>query len=200
MSDLQVGDGSPIYQVSNPAAKKLADLLSTKQDLDLAKQFVEMSIGQATSPVKIAFFMAAHVNYRRAFNRPQGGLWAKDVEALGSEAVEIHDFYYAQADKLVAHSVNAFETVKIGVWLKDERLAGVANIGMRFTGYPDDEYRKWAQLIDSLVSGPLWAKTDKAYYEVADAVRELPVSQIRRGDQLENFWQNPSREAAFKRR
>jgi hypothetical protein len=154
-----------------------------------------------TSKIRFGLFQAAHIAYRRAFNRGgKSGLTLTDIENIGADAAETHYFHYAQADKLVAHSVNEFEMCKVGVELKDGRPVAIKTIGAKYAGLAEEDAEVWITLISRLENGPLAQKIESAGQAIAEWLKQQTPDQIRQGDVISDFEPPPSRGAAGKPR
>ena len=189
------------YQTSIREAKVMADLLSTETDLQHAHRYVAESLKLDNNNENImvpALFSAAHISYRRAFNRGKGGLGKSDIKLLGGNAAEIHTYHYSQADKLVAHSVNAFDTVKIGAIVESGEVNKFEFRTFRMVGLSKDDNQKFLAHIDLLNNKALQPRLQLAAELLMEALRRIPVEQIVRAPKL--FFDKPDKSAAGKSR
>lgn len=134
-------DGAqPIFPLVGPAARRYAELLSVDIDLthviaacdQLGAYFAqtrsndtEQSAVAADAPsedddadscVAETLWAGALVMYARCFaTGKRSGLTEEDVVSSDSEALAFHENFIAQRNKHVAHSVNAFEQIEVGM-------------------------------------------------------------------------------------
>jgi len=190
----------PIYQIFTREAQTLADLSGIKLDLTLARDYLFEGSKLPISRTKFALFDAAHIAYRRAFNRGPSGLTLSDVESLGAADIEMHHFHYNQANKLVAHSVNPFENCEVGVEIKDGRFGAVKHRGVRYVGLKDRDVEKWTALILRLEKRPLDKKINSAYDAIAEWLKGQQVSEIEKGPIIGPVGDPPPRSPAMRSR
>jgi hypothetical protein len=188
-----------LYRTTIREAKIYADLLSTQDDMRHAREFVEEGIRRhgAHDILARALFSGSHISYRRCFNRGSLGLGKSQVSQLTSEQREIHDYHLAQADKLLAHSVNRYEMVEVGIALDGDKI-NVGHIAARLVGLDKPDLEKWLALIEywqTIVLGPMVEKAGKATLERA---QQIPRHDILRGGLIQP--PPPSRATAHKRR
>ena len=107
----------PVYEISGPAARELSDLSSILSDLQRTTTALNRLLGGSNDDVvSDALFTSSLIAYRRCFvSGVRGGLGRDHILAIGNNAEELHDYLINQANKLAAHSVNAFEETKVGV-------------------------------------------------------------------------------------
>src|SRR5215203_5172760 len=113
----------PLHQYSSAAAAQLADLWSQIADLDLALGALERLQalrGMDTDLVlETSLYCAAAIYYRRCFSSGvRSRLHSAIDDELDAEAKVTHSLLLAVANKHIAHSVNSFEEVKVGVSLE----------------------------------------------------------------------------------
>lgn len=127
-----------------PSAKGLADLLSVGRDLEFVisasdRLLTEDSTEDETASIlRRSLWSAALVAYARCFTAGKRlGLAPSIFTDLGlpKEAIDFHVFLRHMRDKHVAHSVNPFEQVRVGVVLAapelgERRVEGVALLSM----------------------------------------------------------------------
>ena len=127
----------PCYKSTLPEAKIAADLFALENDLKRILSILkEWLLVQENDLLCDAFFSAALIKYRRCFN---GGIRSpikyEDIAKLPNNAVEFHDFLFALANKLIAHSVNGFEQTEVGIAVSDnQHIVCVANLHSRSIG------------------------------------------------------------------
>ena len=97
----------PIHASELPECKILADLESIANDLRVVVEITERLIGGEKDLTLVrAFFSAGLITYRRCFTSGiRNGLTREDISRFAGKALEMHDYLYAQANRLIAHSV-----------------------------------------------------------------------------------------------
>ena len=134
-----------IAKVEFEEARELADYASIFQDLAFVLDVLDRLHGllgekEPDAVVVQAYWTAALVGYVRCFSTGRRvGLSESIFEGIqGAEqsAVEVHRHFKAMRDKNIAHSVNPFEQVEVGVVLTPpdapvRKIDGVATLAMR---------------------------------------------------------------------
>lgn len=130
-----------ICEVDYQNARELADLTSLIQDLDLCNKTCERLIasleGETEDPIlQAGLWTAALISYARCFaTGKRFGISEEFLGKLNGDPVEVHRYYINMRDKHIAHSVNPFEQVKIGLLLEDptikKKVIGVVNLSQR---------------------------------------------------------------------
>src|SRR3989344_1163128 len=102
-------------EVTLPEAELLADLYGIVFDLNRAAKLCSKAVEFSKFPDRDyelieGLVAAAIVRYFRCFSKGvRCWLHPKDIENLGKDLLEDHDYFKAIRDKYVAHSVNPFE-------------------------------------------------------------------------------------------
>lgn len=150
-------DGSNI-----PCASEVTGVGSLGRDLDFvchcAQRAVSMYDEDGASRddvVTAALWTAAVIAYCRCFSDGiRARLTVADVENLQIEgAADFHQYLRDMRDKHVAHSVNPFERVAVGVVLSPdkERVDGVAPLTMRHMATTKEGFVQLGWLADALL-------------------------------------------------
>jgi hypothetical protein len=152
----------PIVIEVSAAARQLADSVSVLQDLELVlsaceqlSELIRSDSDQPDSASLHAWWTAALVTYVRCFSSgKRGGLSYSDVQSLGENAVAIHETIKGMRDKNIAHSVNPFEQVRVGLVLSPQlrqrtAVEGVAVLASRLLTLDV----QWVDALSTLVRG-----------------------------------------------
>lgn len=121
MESMEGMEEMPQADVSHlPSTPALAALASLSADLQAVLGALEELLSgrhEDSEVVRRALWNQALMMYARCFN---GGLRSvrltlDDVEALGEGAREAHEYFFSMRNKHIAHSVNAFEDMRVAV-------------------------------------------------------------------------------------
>lgn len=112
----------PVVEHDCPEARRLADLISLHRDLrfccEVLKRLLDVIEGEQDAILQQALWSAALVSYARCFaSGKRLGLTEDVFSDLQGDPVDLHRYLKNQRDKYVAHSVNPFEDVRVGVVL-----------------------------------------------------------------------------------
>ena len=177
-----------LYQTSVFEVKFYQDMMSTDSDLEYCRQFITESVLRSESEeqphVKAALFSASHITYRRCFNRGKFGLGNSDLSVLSEEQRQIHNYHLTQANKLIAHSVNRYESVYAGIAIQDGR-AGLGHIGVRLFALPKEDAEKWLALVVFIKTEVLTPKIEKARKLAIERINKIPLDEIHRAGKVE---------------
>ncbi|MCK4635418.1 MAG: hypothetical protein KAT32_01005 [Candidatus Moranbacteria bacterium] len=125
----------PVKEVVNKVSVELAEIITVKNDLEFSKTSCQIILlnshdGQYET-VDIALWNSAIISFFRCFGGGKRGykLDKKIFENLPGEPMNFYDFLKNLRDKHLAHPVNIFEEVKIGVIFSDDykELLGISN-------------------------------------------------------------------------
>jgi hypothetical protein len=133
----------PIAELDTPAATRLADLVSVLDDLTYCADCCVrlegiLKDGPEDVLLQRALWISALVAYARCFASGVRVGIAPDVyREVDGDPLSAHQAHMDMRNKHIAHSVNAFEQVKVGVVLAplsaDKRgVEGVARLSMAF--------------------------------------------------------------------
>jgi hypothetical protein len=111
----------PVVRLDSPSAKQLADIVSIHRDLAFVVECCDRLLAlldrDDRDPVATrAFFSAALVAYVRCWSTGvRQGLATDVLEAFDGEPEAFHQVVKDMRDKHIAHAVNPFERVAVGV-------------------------------------------------------------------------------------
>lgn len=168
-----------LHQTRLREARILEDFLSTEKDLQYTEGFLSKSIELHGNPdfVTAALFSAAHMSYRRCFNRGARGLGKNDLKLLNEEQLATHNYHYSQADKLIAHSVNGFEMVHVGIGVEDGEPT-VGFVRARLIGLDKPDLENWLALVRYIHAKILTPKIEHARKITLERFKQIPISEI----------------------
>ena len=135
---------NPIAKVDFDEAKILADLGAIVRDLgsimEICSRLKKMLKEESQDSLLIeSLWTTALIKYARCFKSGKRfGLDETILDGLEGEPRKVHKFYLDMRDKHIAHSVNPFEQMQVGLVLSpknsDERkVVGVITLSMRHT-------------------------------------------------------------------
>ena len=133
---------TPIAKVDYEEAKKLADLGAIVQDLRFTMETCSrlkklLKENSQDSLLIESMWTAALIRYARCFaSGKRFGLSGSIFDGLMGEPHEVHKMYIDLRDKHIAHSVNPFEQMEVGLVLSpqsshERKVIGVATTSMR---------------------------------------------------------------------
>jgi hypothetical protein len=155
----------PIVDANDlPSARRLADLVATYQDLEFVSACAhrvldEQSKGSAGDDVLIeGMWTAALIAYARCFNTGLRSVGLTDDTitevGLAGDPAGFHRYLRDMRDKHLAHSVNPFERVAVGIGLAHEgappAILGVALLRLRLTSEMPETVEHLLGLVDAL--------------------------------------------------
>lgn len=154
---------APVVRCESEFAALLADLVSIRSDLLQTEQLCERLLDflRTRSPnqdplIVDALWGAALVRYARCFTTGKRvRLDPAILSHLPGDPIGTHNYYKNQRDKLIAHSVNAFEEVQIGIILSSpaesvRSVIGVANFHARLISGDEQGVKQLGQLAQAL--------------------------------------------------
>jgi hypothetical protein len=116
-----------VVDVDSPQAEQWADMYSIARDLDSAIQVCGRLIELLPSNDQIlieSLWTSALIKYARCFSEGKRfGLPIDVFDGLEGDPKGTHQYYIDMRNKHLAHSVNPFEQVKIGLVLSDPKVA-----------------------------------------------------------------------------
>ena len=133
---------TPIAKVDYEEAKKLADLGAIVQDLrftmETCSRLNKLLKEKSQDSLLIeSMWTAALIRYARCFaSGKRFGLSESIFDGLMGEPHKVHKMYIDLRDKHIAHSVNPFEQMEVGLVLSpqsshERKIIGVATMSMR---------------------------------------------------------------------
>jgi len=130
-----------ICEVDYSEAKELANIISLIQDIDYCIKTCERLIASIESEtddpiLQASLWTSALISYARCFaTGKRYGISEEFLSKLDGDPIGAHRYYINMRDKNIAHSVNPFEQVKIGLLLQDpkidKKVMGVVNLAQR---------------------------------------------------------------------
>lgn len=132
----------PVVRLNTENAKRLADIAGIHEDLKFTVQLCERLLNldensEHDELLKEALWAAALISYARCFAEGKRyGLSEDTLQAAGDQALEVHRHFVNLRNKHIAHSVNPFEQVEVGVILsepdkKERKVERVVTFGLR---------------------------------------------------------------------
>ena len=131
----------PVVEVQFEEARKLADLASIYQDLsyvvDALERLKVLLDEDSDDHVLIqSYWTAALISYVRCFSTGKRLGLSESIFDSWDGAAEVHQFYRNLRDKHIAHSVNPFEQIVVGLVLSAARgegrgVEGVATLSQK---------------------------------------------------------------------
>ena len=187
MSDQQV-HSAPLKRMTSSTAKHLEALISIHQDFRYVMQvthaavtMLEGDVANVNHLLLQTYWSAALNAYARSFNDGVRGQKAKPEIFSGIEgALESHDYFIKQRDKLIAHSVNPFEDVAVGVFLDTkDKVIGVGELSGRLVATSIEGFRDLNQLA-KIATEHLKQDITNNKEQLLKEAKRLPVSELRR--------------------
>jgi hypothetical protein len=181
-----------IARVDFEEARQLADATSVLQDLTFVVNVLErlealLAEGNEADAVLVqACWTSALVAYIRCFSTgKRTGLTEavfEGVRGRDADAVEVHRHFKDLRDKHVAHSVNPFEQVEVGLVLSPEgseqhEIEGVARLGMTLIS-PDLEGIQSLAECAKIAGRHTAERFRQLNEEVLTKGRELPIADL----------------------
>jgi hypothetical protein len=183
----------PMHRISSPEVKRFEDLFSVWTDMKRLRDCLA-EWTQTPEQYKGAIFSAGLIIYRRCFNSGvRGGLHASDVASLGIDgATDAHTYLMNQANKLVAHSVNPFESTLAGVTIDGEKITGIGVQCIRFSHHEEEDIRQWAMLAELLIRKVLQPRIKKAEDAAIECARKTPIAALLKAPLLGHTIPSPA--------
>lgn len=181
------GADVPIYQTKLPEARHLEDLFGIYTDIVLVNESLQRLLDlQTPDNQKAALFSAALMAYRRCFNSGvRHHLKHEDAESLPDDVGGFHKFLLAQANKLIAHSVNPFEKTNVGFVVRDGKIIGVGRLTARLIAFDEAQTKQWGRLLTGLFEQVLKPRIAAAEAALLIAGRKLPIVDIQKMPRLQ---------------
>jgi len=178
----------PIATVSFEEAQRLADLGAILQDLKFTmatclrlEKFLKE--GSDDSLLIESLWTSALIRYARCFaTGKRFGLDEKVFDGLEGEPIKTHKFYIDLRSKHIAHSVNPFEQMEVGLILasktqKKKEIIGVATLSMRQISSNEDGVHQLGLLAKVLADKV--AEYGKEYErKVLEKGKTIPIDEL----------------------
>lgn len=152
-------------EINTDEAALLADWLSISEDLKFAQHCLKLLIASsqisdedldmATQVTRQSLWSSALIYYRRCFaTGVRVRLDSSRIVGLAENAAEYHEWLMNLANKLIAHSVNPFEQMKVGAVIdeQEQTILGMAHIHARAVGWQKDGLDQFGRFIGLLRS------------------------------------------------
>ena len=177
-----------VVQADYEEALKLADVYSILQELksvmETCTRLRQLLKAEQKDWLLIeSLWTAALIRYSRCFaSGKRHGLSEDIYKDLPGDAVGVHRLYENLRNKHIAHSVNPFEQVKVGLILSSEKsqekkVMEVSPFLMKLVATTDDDVRQLGALVKVLVNKLM--KNGEQYEEEALRVgRSLPINEL----------------------
>jgi hypothetical protein len=177
-----------VVQADYEEALKLADVYSILQELksvmETCTRLRQLLKAEQKDWLLIeSLWTAALIRYSRCFaSGKRHGLSEDIYKDLPGDAVGVHRLYENLRNKHIAHSVNPFEQVKVGLILSSEKsqekkVMEVSPFLMKLVATTDDDVRQLGALVKVLVNKLM--KNGEQYEEEALRVgRSLPIDEL----------------------
>jgi hypothetical protein len=132
----------PIAKVDFEEAKTLADLAALTQDLGAVMltctRLMDLIEEKSKDQILVeALWTSALVRYSRCFaNGKRFGLEESLFSGLNGDPIAVHRYFMAMRNKHIAHSVNPFEQMEVGLVLEpqdrgERKVIGVSTLAIR---------------------------------------------------------------------
>lgn len=178
----------PIAAVDFEQAKTLADLASLTQDLGTAMltctRLMRLLEEQSTDHILVeALWTSALVRYARCFaNGKRFGLKESLFSGLNGDPVGTHRYFMGMRNKHIAHSVNPFEQVQVGLVLAREgegerKVVGVSTLAMRHVTSNREGVRQLGMLAKVLLT-KITEQAKQLEQEVLTIGKALPLDDL----------------------
>jgi hypothetical protein len=147
MAEMNETNRMHIAKVDFDEAQQLADYAGISQDLTFVLEvlsrlhdLLERDGDEADAVMVRAYWTAALIAYSSCFGSGKRLGLSESIYEDTDGGVEVHRHYRALRDKHVAHSVNPFEQVEVGVVLsapgaEERKIEGVAAIGLNLLSH-----------------------------------------------------------------
>jgi len=174
-----------VVEVDYPEARKLADVHSILQELkSVMETCMRLRELLKEDPkdwlLMESLWTAALLRYSRCFaSGKRHGLSEDIYKDLPGDAVGVHQLYENLRNKHIAHSVNPFEQVKVGLILSPEKsqekkVMDVSPFLMKLVATTDDDVRQLGALVKVFVK-ELMKNGEQYGEEVLRIGRSLPI-------------------------
>lgn len=175
-------------EVDYKEAKELADLISIYHDLSYAEEALKcllqlLSDHSKNNIVMQSLWTAALVAYVRCFSRGKRfGLSENIFKGLAGDPIGCHKYYKNLRDKHIAHSVNPFEQVVVGIVLSEpdnpkREVEGVATLSLKLAHSDIDGVVTLLRLA-STAQEEVAKQTKKYELKVLEVGKALPIEDL----------------------
>ncbi|MEK6725459.1 MAG: hypothetical protein AABY54_02750 [Deltaproteobacteria bacterium] len=179
---------NPIAKVESKEALILADLAAIFQDLGATmhtcSHLIELLKEDSKDQILIeSLWTSALIRYARCFTASKRfGLSESIFDGLQGDPVGAHRLYINLRNKHIAHSVNPFEQMEVGVILSpvksaEKEVLGVATLSMRLISHDVEGIRQLGTLAKVVMEKV--SKLAKDYEQkVIEEARKIPIDDL----------------------
>jgi hypothetical protein len=177
-----------IADVKFPEAKRLADLASILRDLqatvETCKRIIALLESDEEDPILLeGLWSTALVRYVRCFAfGKRYGLSEEVFEGLQGDPIGTHRWYKNMRDKHVAHSVNPYEQVRVGVVLspeesKERKVLGVSILAGTYI-CPDKKGVEQLGMLAAVLIKKIGELGKECESQVVEVAKTIPIDQL----------------------
>jgi hypothetical protein len=177
-----------IADVDFPEAKRLADIASILRDLqatrETCKRLMDLLDSQDKDSILLeGLWSAALVRYTRCFAfGKRYGLTEEVFDGLEGDPVGTHRWYKSMRDKHVAHSVNPYEQVRVGLVLSPEkseqrRVLGVSTLAGVYI-CPEKEGVRQLGMLTTVLLRRVAEMGKECEAQVIEVAKTLPIEDL----------------------
>ena len=184
----------PIVRLDGDEAAELADLYTIRNDLTFAHECVQrllkMETQQPDPTITRALFDAAIISYARCFHTGvRQRLRREQLESHPGNPVVFHNYLFELRQRLMAHSVNAFEQTKVGAVLaqdskKISEVVGLGNLTMRLVNFKNRDLQQFRNLIRLVLKDILYPRVKVLEKCLLKTAKALSASEISTKERL----------------
>jgi len=179
---------NPIVTIDFEESQKLADLGAIVHDLDFTMQTcsrlkVLLKENPKDNILIDNMWTAALIRYARCFaSGKRYGLSKAIFDGLNGEPFKAHKMYIDLRDKHIAHSVNPFEQMKVGLMLSpvgnnEKKVVGVATLSIRLASLDVDGVHQLGMLSKVLLE-KVCARAKEYEQKVLKIAKNIPVDEL----------------------
>lgn len=178
----------PVVKLGTEKAKLLADIAGIHEDLKFTVQICERlykldATEEKDVLLKEALWAAALISYARCFAEGKRyGLSEDTLQAAGDKAFEIHRHFVNLRNKHIAHSVNPFEQIEVGLVLsepnkEDRHIESVVTFGLRLISMNKPAVQGLLTLAATLLD-EIKRQATELKNEVYEEAKKIPVDEL----------------------
>ncbi len=178
----------PIAKVDFPHAQKLADLAAIIQDLRAIMQTCSRFKGLLDENSKDSIlieslWVSALIKYARCFASGKRFGLSKDIyQKLQGEPIKAHQFYIDLRNKHIAHSVNPFEQMEVGLVLSsanelEKKIIGVSTLAIRHI-VSDKEGVNQLGLLSKIAQDKICSVAKNTEKKVLEEGEKIPIDEL----------------------
>jgi len=178
---------NPVAKVDFKEAKALADLISIANDLGAVmltcSRLMQILNDSPSDNILIEnLWTGAIIRYARCFATGKRFGLSEDIfKSLKGEPLKAHKFYIDTRNKHIAHSVNPFEQLEVGLVLspKDSKkeVIGVAKLSMRYMS-PDTEGVRTLGCLAKVAHQKLSEKGKELEQKVLEVGKKMDIEDL----------------------